>query len=112
MTAPDTYGMRNVPDMIRQMEDLRRIIRAQGTPAVQEAWDKVEEHIDYAYRAMPARPAAPQDPRVPDLQAKIQKQRNEIGRLTHQVAALEGDKRDLRFDLFKAQARSAQVKQE
>lgn len=60
MTAPDTYGTRNVPEMIRQMEDLRRVIRAQGTPAVQEAWDKVEEHIDYAYRALPPPPAAAQ----------------------------------------------------
>ena len=44
------YGNRNVPKMIAQVEALRRAIRAEGTPAIQDAWDKVEEHIDYAYR--------------------------------------------------------------
>lgn len=44
------YGRRNVPKMIAQIEALRRAIRAEGTPAIQDAWDKVEEHIDYAYR--------------------------------------------------------------
>ena len=48
MTAK--YGSRNVPKMIRQIEDLRQVIRSEGTPAIQNAWDKVEEHIDYAYR--------------------------------------------------------------
>ncbi|WP_312531357.1 hypothetical protein [Paracoccus sp. (in: a-proteobacteria)] len=28
---------------------LRRVIAAEGTPAIQDAWDKVEEHIDFAY---------------------------------------------------------------
>lgn len=44
------YGQRNVAKMIREMEVLRQAIRAEGTPAIQAAWDKVEEHIDYAYR--------------------------------------------------------------
>lgn len=44
------YGKRNVAKMIRQVEKLRQAIRAEGTPAIQDAWDKVEEHIDYAYR--------------------------------------------------------------
>lgn len=47
----EKYGNRNVPKMIRQVEQLRAAIRAEGTPAIQEAWDLVEEHIDYAYRA-------------------------------------------------------------
>lgn len=47
---------------------------------------------------------------VADLQAKLQKQRNEIGRLTRVVAALESDKRALRFDLHKANARIEQLK--
>lgn len=50
MDAPARYGNRNVPKMIRQVEALRKIIRAEGTPAIQEAWDAVEQHIDYAYR--------------------------------------------------------------
>lgn len=48
MTAK--YGNRNVAKMIRQVDDLRRAIRSEGTPLIQEAWDKVEEHIDFAYR--------------------------------------------------------------
>ena len=45
------YGTRNVPKMIREVETLRAAIRAEGTPAIQDAWDKVEQHIDYAYGA-------------------------------------------------------------
>lgn len=44
------YGNRNVPKMIREIETLRLVIRSEGTPAIQDAWDKVEQHIDYAYR--------------------------------------------------------------
>lgn len=51
MSAPAKYGTRNVPKMIRQVEVLRQAIAAEGTPAIQDAWDAVEEHIDYAYRA-------------------------------------------------------------
>lgn len=46
----EKWGQRNVAKMIRQVEALRRVIREQGTPEIQDAWDKVEEHIDYAYR--------------------------------------------------------------
>lgn len=52
MIAPDRYGNRKVSKMIQQVEELRQIIRAEGTPAIQDAWDKVEEHIDYAYRKL------------------------------------------------------------
>ena len=50
MTAPNRWGQRSVPKMIAQIDALRRAIRAEGTPAIQDAWDKVEEHIDFAYR--------------------------------------------------------------
>ena len=46
----DRYGQRKVTKMYAEVQALREIIRAEGTPAIQEAWDKVEEHIDYAYR--------------------------------------------------------------
>ena len=49
MTAK--YGNRNVSKMIGQIDTLRHSIRQEGTPAIQDAWDKVEEHIDFAYRA-------------------------------------------------------------
>jgi hypothetical protein len=46
----EKYGRRNVPKMIREWDELRSAIRAQGTPLIQDALDKVEQHIDYAYR--------------------------------------------------------------
>ena len=48
------YGKRNVAKMIRQVDALRQLIRTEGTPDIQTAWDAVEEHIDFAYRALPA----------------------------------------------------------
>jgi hypothetical protein len=45
----DRYGNRRVPKMYAEIEVLRQAIRTEGTPAIQEAWDKVEQHIDYAY---------------------------------------------------------------
>lgn len=48
--VPEKYGNRNVAKMIREVETFRQLVRSEGTPAVQEAWDKIEEHIDYAYR--------------------------------------------------------------
>ena len=38
--------------MINQINELRFLIRQEGTPAIQDAWDKVEEHIDFAYRKL------------------------------------------------------------
>jgi hypothetical protein len=48
MTAK--YGNRNVPKMIHEWRALADLCRAEGTPAIQDALDKVEQHIDYAYR--------------------------------------------------------------
>lgn len=48
MTA--RYGQRKVTKMYAEVQALNKIIRAEGTPAIQEAWDKVVQHIDYAYR--------------------------------------------------------------
>ena len=45
------YGQRNVVKMFNQINALRKAIRSEGTPAIQEAWDKVEEHIDFVYPA-------------------------------------------------------------
>lgn len=49
MTAPARYGNRRVPKMYAEINALRRAIAAEGSPAIQDAWSKVEEHIDYAY---------------------------------------------------------------
>ncbi len=49
MTAK--YGNRNVPKMIREWRALADLCRAEGTPAIQNALDRVEQHIDYAYGA-------------------------------------------------------------
>ena len=48
MTAK--YGNRSVPKMIREWRALADLCRKEGTPAIQDALDKVEQHIDYAYR--------------------------------------------------------------
>lgn len=48
------FGNRNIPKMYAQINDLRRAIRAEGTPAIQSAWDAVEEHIDFAYKGVKA----------------------------------------------------------
>ena len=43
------YGNRTIIKMFNQINALRKAIRNEGTPAIQEAWDKVEEHIDFVY---------------------------------------------------------------
>ena len=58
VAAPGKYGKRNVPKMIRQVEVVRQLIAAEGTPSIQEAWGAVEEHIDFAYRADATQAAA------------------------------------------------------
>lgn len=45
----DRYGNRNIIKMFNQINALRKAIRSEGTPTIQEAWDKVEEHIDFIY---------------------------------------------------------------
>ena len=45
------YGRRNVQKMIRQWDAHRAACRAEGTQAIQDTLDAMEEHIDYAYRA-------------------------------------------------------------
>lgn len=47
----ERYGNRRVVKMFNQINALRKLIRSEGTPSIQEAWDKVEEHIDFAYSA-------------------------------------------------------------
>lgn len=51
--GPDRYGKRRVDRMLRDMNVLRQTIRAEGTPAIQDAWDRVEECIDFAYGGCP-----------------------------------------------------------
>ena len=48
------YGNRNVPKMIREWDAHRQACRAEGTPLIQSTLDAMEEHIDFAYRALPA----------------------------------------------------------
>ena len=43
------YGNRTIVKMFNQINALRKAIRSEGTPAIQDAWDKVEEHIDFVY---------------------------------------------------------------
>lgn len=46
------YGNRKVPKMYAQINELRKAIRAEGSPAIQDAWDNVEEHIDFVYKSV------------------------------------------------------------
>jgi hypothetical protein len=46
----ERYGNRRVVKMFNQINALRKAIRSEGTPSIQEAWDKVEEHIDFIYQ--------------------------------------------------------------
>ena len=45
------YGRRKIARMYAEIDALRKAIRAEGTPAIQDAWDAVEEHIDHVYSA-------------------------------------------------------------
>lgn len=51
------YGNRTIIKMFNQINALRKAIRSEGTPAIQEAWDKVEEHIDFIYMQSEAKNA-------------------------------------------------------
>ncbi len=48
--ATPRYGNRKVPKMYAEIQTLREAIRAEGTPAIQDAWDRVEQHIDFVYQ--------------------------------------------------------------
>jgi hypothetical protein len=56
-TPEAMYGARPVAGMRAQVNDLRQAIAREGSPAIQAAWDAIEEHIDYAYRPDAFRPA-------------------------------------------------------
>ncbi len=73
MTEPQKYGRRNVPKMYAQINTLRAAIQAEGTPAIQEAWDKVEEHIDFAYRGAEVQPTALRDGSIASLDCDFAK---------------------------------------
>ncbi|MFN7002165.1 MAG: hypothetical protein ACK4NW_01900 [Roseinatronobacter sp.] len=44
------FGNRRVTKMYAQINALRKLVASEGTPAIQAAWDKIEEHIDFAYQ--------------------------------------------------------------
>lgn len=45
----ERYGNRRVPKMLAQVNAHRAAVAAEGTPLIQDTWDKIEEHIDFAY---------------------------------------------------------------
>lgn len=47
------FGNRRVDRMYADINKLRQAIRSEGTDAIQSAWDRVEECIDYAYGGCP-----------------------------------------------------------
>lgn len=71
MTDPITserFGNRRIPKMLAQVNAHRAAVAAEGTPLIQDTWDKIEEHIDFAY-AKNAAPAVPDD--VADLAKRL-----------------------------------------
>ena len=44
------HGKCKVAKMYAQINTLRHAIRTEGTEAIQDAWDAVEEHIDFIYQ--------------------------------------------------------------
>ena len=50
----DRYGQRKVVKIYNDMERLRKAIRSEGTPAIQEAWDRIEPVVDMFYQPPPA----------------------------------------------------------
>lgn len=42
----DRYGKTRMGKIRAAVENLRKAIRAEGTPAVQDAWDRLEPWID------------------------------------------------------------------
>lgn len=53
LVIPERFGVRRVTKMYADINKLRQAIRSEGTEAIQEAWDRVEECIDYAYGGCP-----------------------------------------------------------
>lgn len=46
----ERYGQRKVVKIINDMDRLRKAIRSEGTPKIQEAWDRIEPVIDMFYQ--------------------------------------------------------------
>lgn len=65
MIAPERYGQRKVTKMYAEINTLRAAIQDEGTPAVQDAWDKVVQHIEFAYRGCPECRSTDLAPRIP-----------------------------------------------
>lgn len=45
----EKYGNRSVVKMYNKINNLRKLIRAEGSPAIQEAWEQVEQFIDIVF---------------------------------------------------------------
>ena len=49
MSGPERYGRRKVAGMLSNWNSLREAVQREGTPDIQAAFDRVEEHQDAAY---------------------------------------------------------------
>ena len=45
----DRYGARRVPKMLAEWREHAALCRAEGTPAIQDSIDKVQQCIDFAF---------------------------------------------------------------
>ncbi len=46
----DRYGNRSIARMYNDITKHRAAVRSEGTPAIQETWDRVEEFVDYVFK--------------------------------------------------------------
>ena len=58
MSGPERYGNRKMPKIIREWRGLADACRAEGTPSIQAALDRVEPVIDAAFQGDAALRAA------------------------------------------------------
>ena len=44
---PERYGNRKVPKMLAEISAFQQLVMAEGTPAIQDQWDKIVQFIDF-----------------------------------------------------------------
>ena len=87
--AVERFGNRRVPKMLAQINAVRDLIAAEGSPRLQDAWAQVEEHIDFAYQQAGLRDRAEAaEARVAELEAALTAARN-FYQVTHIHAAID-----------------------
>lgn len=45
----ERYGNRRVPRLIAKVNEHRKLVASEGSPAIQDSWSQIEEFIDFIY---------------------------------------------------------------